>query len=110
MDNTVDYEQTATWTATFVNATDFKNYTCSATNELGTIEALIEVKKASPPAKPTGLIVTTSFTSVELSWEAPESVGIPITSYTIVYTDVKTKTEMMDNVDNGGIYTLALPV
>ena len=78
----MEYQQTATYTIT---ADAFKNFTCSGKNKLGETTKKIELRKATKPAKPNVPTATPSYSYIELKWDAPESLGIPITAYKVVY-------------------------
>ena len=70
---------------------DFKTYSCSAKNSIGSAKKTITLKKATKPGipaleQPTDEMV--GYKTVDLSWATPETnPGIPITGYTVTYKD-----------------------
>ena len=83
--DTGDFEQTAVLT---VSPSDFRFYSCSGINELKTVSTSFELKKAEIPAKPEApTSIKTNYKWVDLAWKAPESIGIPITKYIIIYSE-----------------------
>lgn len=61
------------------------NYTCSAKNLFGEDEIYYHVVALKPPSAPQLTIQFTTSDSIKLKWEAPESGGIAILGYIILF-------------------------